>query len=156
MLKRTEIEIGDIFHVLTSVGVIYGQVTHKHNDYGCVIIVFKYAFPKKPKDYNTVTAQPIQLITTFDLQKAVNRGLMSLIANVPVVDKYQKFPTFRFETGAETAFWNGEKQWNVSRSLTDEEKTYPVGPLRLSPVELVRIIKANYDPNDPVNKQFGF
>ncbi|CAN7572829.1 hypothetical protein G6M70_04285 [Agrobacterium tumefaciens] len=149
MLNRKTVKIGDIFQVLTSEGICYGQVTHQHPKWKFVIAIFREFFPKAPKDYTEVVAKEPQFVTTFLIQDAVKQGLFPLVANVAVPEHLVPFPTFRSTNnlkGDETMwfFWSGEKQWKVHRRLTAEEKKYPRGPSLPSAPLLIEMIEKNY------------
>ena len=149
MLKRKTVKIGDIFQILTSHGVCYGQVTHKHPEWRFVVAIFREFFLKTPKDFTQLVSREPQFITTFLIQDAVRRGLFTLVANVPVAEHLREFPTFRSTNnlkGNETMwfFWNGGEQWKVHRPLTDQEKRYPKGPSFPSAPLLIEKIEKDY------------
>ena len=149
MLKRRTVQIGDVFQILSSEGVCYGQVIHTHPKYDFVIAIFREFFSKTPKDFSEIVSKTPQLITTFLIQDAVRGGLFALIANVPVADHLSKFPTFRGTNhlnGDDTIwrFWNGEREWKIERALTDDEKMYPEGPSFPSAPLLIEWIEKDY------------
>ncbi|MDR6634246.1 hypothetical protein J2X72_003056 [Phyllobacterium sp. 1468] len=127
LLERKTVKIGDVFHILTSKGVCYGQVTYFHPKLSAVVSIFREFYPKKPKNFTTVVSQEPQFITTFLIQYGVRQGLFSLAANVPVADHLKKFPIFRGTNNIKNEnptwfFWDGEKEWRVDRPLTEQEK----------------------------------
>ncbi|MEZ2126791.1 MULTISPECIES: hypothetical protein [unclassified Sinorhizobium] len=149
MLKRKTVKVGDIFQILTSEGVCYGQVTHTHPKWKFVVAIFREFFSKEPEDFNAVVSKDPQIITTFLIQDAIRQGLFTLVANVPVFDHLRKFPTFRGTNhlnGDKTVwfFWDGDKEWKVNRPLTDREKRYPEGPSFPSAPLLIEMIEKNY------------
>jgi len=149
MINRKTVRIGDIFQILTSEGVCYGQVTHTHPKWKFVIAVFREFFSVQPEDFSTVIEKQPQFITTFLIQDAVRQGLFTLVANIPVPDHLRQFPTFRSTNqlkGDDTMwfFWSGDKQWKVNRPLTEEEKKYPKGPSFPSAPLLIERIERNY------------
>jgi hypothetical protein len=149
MLKRKTVKIGDVFQVLTSEGVCYGQVIHTHPKYKFVIAVFREFFEKTPENFSILVSQEPQVITTFFIQDAIHEGLFTLVDNVPVSKHLSKFPTFRGTNnlkGDDTMwwFWDGVKEWKVHRPLTNTEKKYPVGPSLPSAPLLIERIKENY------------
>jgi hypothetical protein len=149
MLKRKTVQVGDVFQILTSEGVNYGQITHTHPKYKFIIAIFREFFDKEPKDFEFLVSKQPQFITTFLIQDAVRQGLFSLVDNVAVSAHLSDFPTFRDTNnlkGDDTMwfFWKGEKQWKVHRPLTDEEKKYPVGPYFPSAPLLIERIEKDY------------
>ncbi len=149
MLQRKAVKIGDVFQILTSEGVCYGQVTHTHPEWKFVIAIFREFFSKEPGDFSSVVSQDPQIITTFLIQHAVRQGLFTLVANAPVSEHLQKFPIFRGTNnlkGEDTLwfFWDGEKEWRIKRPLAGEEKKYPKGPTLPSAPLLIEMIEKNY------------
>jgi len=54
-----KIKLGDILQVLTSQGVAYAQVTHKHPEFGFLIRVFPGLHNEHPKDFSVfVDSEP--------------------------------------------------------------------------------------------------
>ena len=149
MLKRKTVQIGDVFQILSSEGVCYGQVIHTHPEYDFVVAIFREFFNKAPKDFSEVVSKEPQIITTFLIQDAVRKGLFSLIANVPVAAHLTKFPTFRGTNhldGEDTVwwFWDGEREWKIARPLTEVEKKYPKGPSFPSAPLLIERVEKDY------------
>src|SRR3546814_12102861 len=93
MAKR--IKFGDILQVLTSQGVAYSQVTHKHPEYGFLIRVSPGFHNEQPKNFSAVVESEPQFSAFFVVQSAVNQGLLSVVGNVPIPERLQVFPTFR-------------------------------------------------------------
>jgi len=149
MLKRKTVQIGDVFQILTSQGVCYGQVINTHPKWKFVIAIFRQFFDKPPSDFGELVDCEPQFVTTFLLQDAVKQGLFSLVDNVPVSEKLREFPTFRSTNnlkGDDTMwfFWDGDKQWKVHRPLTETEKYFPKGPSLPSAPLLVERIEQDY------------
>jgi hypothetical protein len=149
MSKKTKINIGDVFQILTSEGVCYGLVTHTHPKWGFIVAVFREFYSQQPEDFNAVVAKEPQFITAFVIQDAVRQGLFSVVANVQVPSHLKEFPVFRgtnHRNGDDTMwfFWNGEKQWKVHRPLTEEEKRFPKGTSLPSAPLLIDMIEKDY------------
>jgi hypothetical protein len=149
MLKRKTVKLGDIFQILTSEGVCYGQIIHTHPKWKFVVAIFREFFAKEPSDFIPVVSKEPQIITTFLIQHSVKQGLFSLVANVPVAEHLKIFPIFRATNnlkGNDTMwfFWDGEKQWKVHRPLTEIEKRYPEGPSLPSAPLLIEMIEKDY------------
>lgn len=149
MLKRKTVQVGDIFQILTSEGVCYGQVINMNPKWKFVVAVFREFFAKEPDDFEILVKTEPQFITTFLIQDAVRQGLFTLVCNVPVSTHLTKFPVFRGTNnlkGDDTMwfFWDGQDEWKVHRALTDIEKKYPVGPSLPSAPLLVERIENDY------------
>lgn len=149
MLKRKTVQVGDVFQILTSEGVCYGQVINTHPKWKFVVAVFREFFSEKPSDFSLVVDKEPQFVTTFLIQDAIKQGFFALVANVPVSEKLRDFPIFRGTNnlkGDDTMwfFWNGQDEWKVNRPLTDEEKKYPKGPSFPSAPLLIERIEKNY------------
>lgn len=132
MAKR--VVIGDIFQILTTEGICYGQVLHKHPKWGFVVGVF-YDFPdKQPEDFTEHVNRVPDYITTFLINNAVSRGYFAVVGHAPVAACNAAFPTFRNTNnpgqGKATIwfFWDGEREWRANGPLTDEQGRYPRGP----------------------------
>jgi len=149
MIKRKTIKVGDVFQILTSEGVCYGQVIHTHPKYKFVVAIFREFYSKRPLDFAPIVAQTPQLITPFLIQHGVKQGLFTLVDNIPVADQHKAFPIFRGTNnpgeGDETLwwFWDGEKEWRIDRPLIDEEKKYPRKALPSAPM-LIEWIENDY------------
>jgi hypothetical protein len=46
-----KVKFGDVLQVLTSQGVAYAQVTHKHPEFGFLIRVFPGFYNEQPKNF---------------------------------------------------------------------------------------------------------
>lgn len=149
MLKRKTVQIGDVFQILTSEGVCYGQIINSNPKWKFVVAIFREFFDKEPEDFEALVKTEPQFLTTFLIQDAVRQGLFTLVCNVPVAPPLVEFPTFRSTNnlrGDDTMwfFWRGEKQWKVHRPLTEEEKKFPRGPSLPSAPLLIEMIEQNY------------
>lgn len=149
MLNRKTVQIGDVFQILTSEGVCYGQVINTNPKWKFVVAVFREFFSKKPDSFEKLVDTEPQIITTFLIQHAVRQGLFTLVAHLPVSEKLIRFPIFRGTNnlnGDDTIwfFWDGEKEWRVERPLNEDEKKYPKGPSFPSAPLLVEWIENDY------------
>ena len=148
MAKR--IKIGDVMQILTSIGVSFAQVTHKHHEYSWLIRVFPGTYPHNPKDFTAIVNQEPQFSAFFGVQVAVNRGFFSIVANVPVSEQNQRFPIFRGghhgrdgKTVLSWWLWDGEKSTRLDRPLTEEEKKYPLTGFPSAPL-IIEWIEKGY------------
>ena len=149
MLKRKTVQVGDIFQILTSEGICYGQVINSNPKWKFIVAVFREFFVNEPKDFEALVKTEPQFITAFLIQHAVRQGLFTLVCNVSVTPTLVEFPTFRSTNnlrGDETMwfFWRGAKEWKVHRPLTEKEKKFPRGPSLPSAPLLIEMIEKNF------------
>lgn len=138
--------MGDVIQILTSEGVAYAQVTHKHPEFGYLIRIFSGFHNTRPKDFSAVVSCPVQLSAFFPVQSAVNQGLLSVVDNTPVPESLQVFPTFRSRNGGPGGsiwLWSGGDAVRLDRCLLPEELTYPTEGIISAPL-LVERIEKNY------------
>lgn len=146
MAKR--IKIGDILQILTSEGVCYAQITHKHPEFGFLIRVFTGFYDKTPNDFEKVTQSLVQFSAFFVAQSAVNQGLLSVVANSPVPAHLADFPVFRSRSGGPGGsiwLWDGENSERLERKLTPDEMKYSVRGIISAPL-LVERVEKGYRP----------
>jgi len=149
MSKRAK--IGDVVQILTSKGVAYAQFTHKNRRFGALLSVFEGFYNTPPRDYSTVVQGEPQFQAFFPLQSALNEGLLSIVANVPVADCNRKFPRFRTRvTTPDGQFgpwwiWDGDREEMLERELTEAESKYSLRGIISAPL-LVERIEQGYKP----------
>ncbi|WP_394887062.1 hypothetical protein ACG873_20275 [Mesorhizobium sp. AaZ16] len=145
MAKR--VRIGDVMQILSSQGVSYAQVSHKHTQYGFLIRVMPGTYDRKPQEFSAVVDQEPQFSTFFLVQTGINQGLFAIVANVPVAPRNQAFPTFRttgYGRNGERGswwLWDGQDEVRLDRLLTDAEKRYPLRGIISAPLLVERIDK---------------
>ncbi|GAA3102553.1 hypothetical protein GCM10010520_54600 [Rhizobium viscosum] len=143
MAKR--IKIGDVIQILTSKGVSYAQVTHKHLRYGHLLRVFDGFYADRLDNFSKVVASPVLFSAFFPVQKAVDEGLVANVGNSSVTDANSVFPIFRTSARDRDRrrgpwwLWNGETEVMLSRDLSDQEKKYPVHGIISAPLLVERI-----------------
>jgi hypothetical protein len=144
------VAIGDIFQILTTECICYGQVLHKHAKWGFVVGVF-YDFPdRRPDDFTGYVNRVPDYVTTFLINHAVSQGLFTVVGNVPVAPCNATFPTFRNANnpshGDATIWflWDGEREWRANGPLTEEQRRYPRGPSLPSAPLFVEMIQKQY------------
>ncbi|KAB2514113.1 hypothetical protein F8N49_27810, partial [Pseudomonas sp. GXM4] len=79
-------------------------------------------------------------------QSAVNQGLLSVVANVPVPERLQVFPTFRSRNGGPGGsiwLWNGSEALRLEREISSEELKHSTRGIISAPL-LVERIENNY------------
>lgn len=139
-----KVKLGDVLQILTSQGVAYAQVTHKHPEFGYLIRVFSGFYDSKPQYFSAVVESPVQFSAFFMVQSAVNQGLLSVAANVPVPESLQAFPTFRSRNGGSGGsiwLWSGNESIKLERNLSFEEQKYPTRGIISAPLLVERIEK---------------
>ncbi|MDF9756706.1 hypothetical protein ACVWY1_004276 [Pseudomonas sp. TE6288] len=137
-----KVKLGDILQVLTSEGVAYAQVTHKHPEYGFLIRVLPGFHAQPPSDYTALADAEPQFSVFFPVQSAVNQGLLTVVGNVPVSPVLQALPTFRARAGGPGGslwLWDGEDEVRLDRGLTAQEQYYPVRGIISAPLLVQRI-----------------
>ncbi|MAZ20245.1 hypothetical protein [Roseovarius sp.] len=143
MAKRAK--IGDVIQILTSGGVAYGQFTHKHGRFGPLLSVFDGFYAKAPDNFSQVVAERPNFNTFFPLQPALNEGLLSVVANVPVAASNSEFPKFRTRVVTPDGqcgpwwIWDGENEEMLERELTPSEMRYSLRGIISAPLLLERI-----------------
>ncbi|MBX5089945.1 hypothetical protein [Rhizobium lentis] len=141
MTKR--IKIGDIIQILTSKGVCYAQVTHKHSRYGHLLRVFDGFRADRPKNIGEVVTSPVLFSAFFPVPKAVGEGLVANVGNSSVTDENSVFPIFRTSArdrdGRRGPWWLWKMM--LTRGLSDEEMRYPVRGIISAPLLVERIEK---------------
>lgn len=139
-----KIKVGDVLQVLTSQGVAYAQVTHKHPEFGFLIRVFPGFYDTIPGDFSTVTNTKPQFSAFFVVQSAVNQGLLSVVANAPIPEEIKPFPVFRARSGGAGGaiwLWDGSQESRLDRALSTEEQGYPTRGIISAPLLVDRIEK---------------
>ncbi|MEE1926462.1 hypothetical protein V0R50_31070 [Pseudomonas sp. 148P] len=137
-----KVKLGDVLQVLTSVGVSYAQVTHRNAEFGYLIRVFSGIYEKPPESFLDVVRRPVQFSAFFVVQSAVNQGLLTVVANVPVPEELQVFPVFRSRNGGPGGsvwLWDGEKSFRLDRDLSRQELEFPTEGIISAPLLVERI-----------------
>ncbi|WP_082768034.1 hypothetical protein [Ectopseudomonas composti] len=137
-----KVKLGDVLQILTSHGVAYAQVTHRHPEFGYLIRVFSGFYERIPSDFSTVVKSEVQFSAFFVVQSAVNQGLLSVVANVPVADNLQAFPTFRSRNGGSGGsiwLWSGGDAIRLERDLSLEEQKHSTRGIISAPLLVERI-----------------
>ncbi len=148
-------KIGDIIEIPTPSGLAYAQFTHLHPRYNALLRVFHGKFDSRPSDLSTLAKSGEKFATFFPLQAALNKGIFSVVANLPVPPAASAFPLFR--TGIEDIqtrkvkvwwFWDGEKEWKVG-DITPEQRKLPLRGI-WNDTLLIERIDADWTPEtDP-------
>lgn len=141
-----KVRLGDILQVLTSRGVAYAQVTHKHPEFGFLIRVFNGFYNEQPKDFSVVVDCEPQFSAFFVVQGAVNQGLLSVVANVPVPESLKVFPTFRSRNGGKGGsiwLWSGGESIRLEGGISSEELKHSTRGIISAPL-LIERIENNY------------
>lgn len=156
MVKR--VKIGDVIEIQTAKGLAYAQYTHFHSRpprYGNLIRVLPGFFNDRPSNFSKIVKAPTKFVKFFPLQAAINKGIVTIVANEPVPAHAQKFPIFRNgNISPETKkvrvwwFWDGEKSWKVG-NITEEQRKMPILGL-VNDTRLIDLIESGWTAeNDP-------
>lgn len=149
MAKR--VKLGDVVQILTSRGIAYAQMTRIYQGYGPLLAVFEGTHDQPPADFADLVEADPQFRAFFPLQPAVNQGLLSIVANVPVAASNSVFPLFRscvYDREGKRGpwwIWDGQTETMLTRVLTDEEKRFSLRWIISAPL-LVERIENNYRP----------
>lgn len=63
MAKR--VKIGDVLQILTSGGVAYAQVLHKHSEYGYLLCIYSGFHEEQVSNYEKVVKSECQFLAFF-------------------------------------------------------------------------------------------
>lgn len=129
-----KVKLGNILQVLTSQGVAYAQVTHKHPEFDFLIRVFSGFYNKQPKVFSTLIEGKPQFSAFFVAQSAVNQGLLSVVENISVPERLKIFPTFRSRNGGAGGslwLWDGKESFRREREFRPNELEYPTSVLKI-------------------------
>ncbi|MFO0828716.1 MAG: hypothetical protein U0572_11295 [Phycisphaerales bacterium] len=134
-VNRTRPRIGDVVEIATSRGLAYAHYTHEHDvppRYGALLRVLPGLFEQRPLDFSGLVLLAPRFITFFPLGAACNRGSVRIVANEPVPQRSQAFPTFRnsHRDRAEKRvppwfLWDGAREWRVDKLSEQQLRDYP-------------------------------
>lgn len=148
-INHHRVKVGDVFQILTSEGVCYGQVTHTHPKWKYLVSIFRDFRSKEPDDFAEYVRQQPQFVTPFLIGTAIQRGFFAVVANVRVAPENAEPIIFRGTNnpgcGSETVWWihdhNGSQR--LDRPLMDHEKKYHRQALISAPL-LIEMIEKDY------------
>jgi len=154
-----KIRIGDVIEILTKRGLAYAQYTHEFSmppRWGSLIKVLQGFYAVRPSNFDDVVRTTTQFKIFFPLQDAINKKLVTTVANEPVPAEDKKFPIFR--TGLPNPenwkvevwwFWDGEKEWKVGE-ITEEQKKLPIRGV-VNYTRLLEMIESDWLPQTDIN-----
>lgn len=82
-MKKRRAKVGDVIEVSTPKGLAYLQYAARHPDYGDVIRVLPGLFQTRPASFEELLLEK-GYFTFYPLRVAVSRGLVAVIANMPI------------------------------------------------------------------------
>ena len=124
------IDIGDVFETATEHGLLYVQLTHRHDEYGELIRVLDGTHDRRPGDVEALAARDDVWRGFYPLRAAVRQGLMSPVAHAAVPAERAGFPTFKTgqrDRAGEVAqwwLWDREREWRIDE-LDAEQRELP-------------------------------
>ena len=128
MSKRPK--IGDIVEIPLSTSRLgYAQYTHKHKKYGELLRVFRQT--DQISEMQEFEKAEHLFTTFFPLGSALNRGIVSIVGNLPIRAEFKNFPVFRAGLPNQQGkvevwwLWNGESEEKIG-VLSDEQMKYPI------------------------------
>jgi len=89
------VEIGDVFELSSSEGLLYGQCIHRHGMYGHLVRMLPGLFAERPATFSRLADQREKFIIFFPLQAAVSKRVAIVVGAEPVPERLQNFPVFR-------------------------------------------------------------
>ncbi|MDO3434250.1 hypothetical protein QWJ46_16325 [Rhizobium sp. CBN3] len=126
------LRIGDIIEINTAKGLAYAHYAHKHKQYGALLRVFGNFFDDRPDSFADLANSRPVFMCFFPLSAAVDRGIVSIVDNVPLPSYATKFPTFRAGVVDPATrkvgvwwLWDGEKEWLIGQ-LSAEQRQLPI------------------------------
>lgn len=152
MPKR--IKIGDVVEIKTKNGMAYAQFVYKHDrppKYGALIRVLPGNFSKRPASFSELVKKRERFVVFFPLGAAVNRGLVTVVANEAIPEHAKKFPIFRVgglrdQHGKVKSWslWDGQRTWKVGE-LTPAQRKLPISGI-VNLTALVMRIDSDWTP----------
>jgi hypothetical protein len=125
----TKLNIGDVIEIRTTKGFAYAQYTHKHKLFGALIRVYGRIHKEKLADVRELSKERSAFSCFFPLGAAVNRRIVSIVANAMVPDELQSFPVFRAGmVNPKTRrvdvwwLWDGDNEWKVGDLNAEQRK----------------------------------
>ncbi len=129
----SKIKLGDVVEISTPGGFAYAQYVNTHPKYGALLRVLSGVYPKRLTDVGTLVRRgDVQFLAFFPLQAAINKGILTRIANAPIPVAASEFPTFRTgiadpATGKVAVWWlwDGKREWKVG-TLSEAQRQLPI------------------------------
>jgi hypothetical protein len=153
-----KVKIGDVFEIKTKKGLAYAQYTHFHAKpprYGYLIRILPGFFHIRPSGFSDLVNLRSVFVKFFPLQAAVNRNIVTIVANESIPVEALSFPVFRagmIDPKTKKVhvwwFWDGEREWKIG-AITEEQKKMPIRGL-VNDTMLIELIESGWTPeNDP-------
>jgi hypothetical protein len=150
--------LGDVFEIpLSKKRLAYAQYVNYHRDppvWGHLIRVLPGTFQKRPEAFDDIVQQQERFYTFFPAGSAVNRGLVTIVANEQIPDRCRKLPLFKATnaTGPTTDtnwfLWDGKMDIKVDK-LSPEQVDLSIHEI-ISFGLLLERIESGWSPRDEV------
>ena len=124
--------IGDLLEIKTPIGFAYALYTHKHTEppkFGALIRVFDRIYSERPRDLSPIANESVRFSTFFPVGAAVKRGIVEIVARLPVPPDLAVFPILRNGTiDPKTRkvevwwLWDGSKETRVGKLSAEQRK----------------------------------
>jgi len=149
-MTKMKATIGDVIEIVTSKGLAYAQLTHRHTApprYDALIRVFSGIFDERPEleDIESLVHEEEQFRTFVPLNPMLKLPEFSIVRNFPIPDRCQSFPLFRAgmrnpktKRVAVWWLWDGEREWRVNDLEPGQEKL-PIRQIITPPILFDRI-----------------
>src|SRR6185437_15696842 len=159
-MKKSKLNIGDIFEIQTPIGLVYGQYTHPAEDMGELIRLLPGTYITRPKDFASLARQKELYFVFFTLELGLRAKQVEIVSNQPVPEWAREFPAMRkpgaMDDAGRTLNWtigHGLRLYTVAdaqralhvRELTPEQRRLSITVL-MSPKALTKAIIEGWTP----------
>ncbi len=151
-MKRPK--IGDVIEIDTGQGLAYAHYSHKNPEWGYLLRVFNRLYSERPVDLRAVVEGEPTFYKFFPLGSFVQRGIVTIVGNVPLSEDAKIFPRFRngnpdLEGKVHIWWiWDGEHDVRVGKATDEVRKLSQLG--LCDDVFLIDQILTGYTPEtDP-------
>ena len=131
----------------------YLQYVNRDSLHGALIRVLPGFFVKRPENFSSIVLQQEQFFTFFLVSAAVNRGIVTIMANEAIPESARKMPVLRTPGGIDKRgkilnWWilDGESKQLVSE-LSAEQKNLSIASV-MNDTMLVHRIVEGWSPSD--------
>jgi hypothetical protein len=119
----TRFEAGDLFEIVTSGGLGYVQYVYTDQEMGDFLRVLPGVFPERVEDAEWLAAREEAFFTFFPLKAALEKKIVSRVAQASVPAHVGKPPLLRSPGRVNPAtrtveswwLWDGTRSWQVER-----------------------------------------
>ena len=153
-IARRRPRIGDVFELKTPIGFAYLQYINKHDEWGALVRVLGPVLEFRPAEFQHVVAQQERFVIFFPLGAAVAKGIVSMVAHMPLPERSNTFPLFKAPGNIEGGkvldwwLWDGNSSWRVAE-LSADQYDLPTQQV-VNDTMLIDLILNNWRPRDHV------